>query len=321
MKSNKYILCYGDVLDFYGLWNTPKLILSDGPYGLGLFPGEPKSPKLLAEWYKPHIEAWTRNADSTTTLWLWNTEQGWASIHNLLLEYGWIYQETTIWDKGIGHIAGKVNSKTIRSLPVVTEIAVRYIRPSTIDINGKNIHIREWIRNEWMRSGLPLSRANDACGVKNAATRKYLTKDGEWYFPPDDMIKKMSDYCNQYGKPSELPYFDMTGINMKNGKGLDKIRNVWNHKHGLTNVWSYPPLRGTERIKRGQASFHANQKPLVLIKQQIELATNPADVVWEPFGGTGTATVASLQAGRLPYVCEINNDYFEIIKKRIDIHM
>lgn len=28
------------------------------------------------------------------------------------------------------------------------------------------------------------SKANEACGVKNAASRKYLAKDHLWYCPP-----------------------------------------------------------------------------------------------------------------------------------------
>ena len=44
--------------------------------------------------------------------------------------------------------------------------------------------VQRWMRHEWQRSGLPLKRANEACGVRNAATRKYLTQDWLWYWPP-----------------------------------------------------------------------------------------------------------------------------------------
>ena len=38
---------FGDALDAYASWESPDLILSDGPYGLGLYPGEPKNVNLL----------------------------------------------------------------------------------------------------------------------------------------------------------------------------------------------------------------------------------------------------------------------------------
>ena len=37
--------------------------------------------------------------------------------------------------------------------------------------------MQEWLRAEWRRTGLPWRAANEACGVSNAATRKYLTGD------------------------------------------------------------------------------------------------------------------------------------------------
>jgi hypothetical protein len=40
--------------------------------------------------------------------------------------------------------------------------------------------VQRWMRAEWLRSGLPLYRANTACGVANAATRKHLTTDWLW---------------------------------------------------------------------------------------------------------------------------------------------
>ena len=49
--------------------------------------------------------------------------------------------------------------------------------------------VQQWLRYEWQRAGLPLARANEACGVRNAATRKYLTQDWLWYWPPGEMIE------------------------------------------------------------------------------------------------------------------------------------
>lgn len=42
------------------------------------------------------------------------------------------------------------------------------------------LHPQHRRHHEWQRAGLPLYKANEACGVKNAATRKYLTQDWLW---------------------------------------------------------------------------------------------------------------------------------------------
>jgi hypothetical protein len=47
------------------------LIVSDGAYGIGGFPGDPRSPKALADWYAPHLEAWDRLAAPSSSLYFW----------------------------------------------------------------------------------------------------------------------------------------------------------------------------------------------------------------------------------------------------------
>jgi hypothetical protein len=60
---------------------------------------------------------WRRLAAAATTLWFWNTEVGWATVHPLLAEHGWEYVQAITWDKGIRHVAGNVNGQTIRKFP------------------------------------------------------------------------------------------------------------------------------------------------------------------------------------------------------------
>src|SRR5438876_5065934 len=63
----------------YAQWPSPTCIVSDGPYGVSGFPGDESKWASLAEWYEPHIEAWSQHASPQTTLWFWSTEVGWAS--------------------------------------------------------------------------------------------------------------------------------------------------------------------------------------------------------------------------------------------------
>ncbi len=94
-----------DAMKCYSQWAAPTCIVADGPYGLGKFPGEPKTPSHLAEWYAPHGDAWSAHARTDTTLWFWCTEVGWALVHPVLEMHGWQYEECNIWDKGIAHVA------------------------------------------------------------------------------------------------------------------------------------------------------------------------------------------------------------------------
>src|SRR6056297_732448 len=100
----KVSLHLGDVLKKYGDWPSPTAIISDGPYGLSKFPGDPNGVDGLGELYAPHIAEWSKKATAETTLWFWCSELGWAEVHQVLKLHGWKYKAAHIWDKGVGHI-------------------------------------------------------------------------------------------------------------------------------------------------------------------------------------------------------------------------
>ena len=45
----------GPAEDAYERWAAPVLIISDGAYGVGGFPGDPRTPDRLDEWYARHV--------------------------------------------------------------------------------------------------------------------------------------------------------------------------------------------------------------------------------------------------------------------------
>lgn len=302
-------LFFGPAESFYHKWPDPICIVSDGPYGVGGYDGDLSDVNDLGNWYEKHIEVWSDRCSSQTTLWFWNTEIGWAEVHPFLKKYGWKYKSCNVWNKGIGYLAGNVNTKTIRNFPIVTELCVQYVREDEyVENTTKN-----WLREEWIRTGLPLNEANVACGVRNAATRKYLTKDNKWYLPTDGMLEKLKSYANLYGNSNGKPYFE-TDLEMQRET---KRRAKFHCPFGVTNVWDIPSIRGGERIKEGSKSFHPNQKPLKVMERIIESSSDVNDVVWEPFGGLCSAYVAAKTLGRIPYAAEIVEKTYERARKRI----
>lgn len=320
----------GDVSDVYPRWPTPATIISDGAYGLGGFPGDPHSPANLVDWYRPHVGEWTKHAEPATTLWFWNTEHGWATVHPLLIEHGWKYEQTIVWDKGIRHVAGNSNGKTLRRFPVVTELCVLYSRAPEFPTEDGVMTAQEWLRHEWRRSGLPLYRANEACGVRNAATRKYLTADRMWYFPPPEMVERMARYANRHGAPAHRPYFSLDGFRSITADEWGAFRYRWNFEHGLTNVWRHAPVNGPERYRGSgrraaprvfnpgpNAAAHLNQKPLELMRRIVRACTVAGDVVWEPFGGLCTGSVAAVELGRRAFAAEIVESFADVAAGRL----
>lgn len=307
----------GDSKELCSSWPNPTAIVVDGPYGLSSFEGDPPTSNGLAEWYRPHIEAWSRRATPQTTLWIWNSELGWATVHPVLLENGWVYRSCHIWDKGLGHVAGNANTKTLRKFPVVTEVCAQYVREVYFRQDGLRLTMKEWLRYEWKRSNLPFREANKACGVKDAATRKYLTADHLWYYPPVEAFVGLASYANKHGNRQGRPYFSADGKKPISASAWDKMRAKFTCLFGVTNVWSEPPVNGKERVKTGTRCAHMNQKPLRLLDLTLRSSTDPGDVVWEPFGGLCSVAVAALKLRRRCYSAEILPMYFELAKRRM----
>ncbi|MBI5402473.1 MAG: site-specific DNA-methyltransferase [Ignavibacteriae bacterium] len=306
-----------DVLNQYDKWENPVVIISDGPYGIGGYKGDFKTFEELPEFYEPHIKKWSEKSSPITTLWFWNTEVGWATIHPLLVKYGWKFVNCHVWNKGIGHIAGNVNGKSIRKFPIVTEVCVQYTKEPYFTIGETKMTMREWLKYEWSRTGLPFSKTNEVCGVKDAATRKYFTQSWLWYIPPVDAFYKIQRYANKYGDKNGRPFFSVDSKRPINKKEWLKYRSIFNYKHGITNVWHEPTVNGKERLRNGYKSLHLNQKPIKLMDIIISSSSNVGDIIWEPFGGLCSGILSAAGLNRKGYACEIEKEIYNFAVKRL----
>jgi site-specific DNA-methyltransferase (adenine-specific) len=66
------------------------------------------------------------------------------------------------------------------------------------------------------------------------------------------------------------------------------------------------------------SAAHLNQKPLEFMRRILAAVTDPEDVVWEPFGGLASASVAAVESGRFPCIAEIDHDFAEIAAQRLE---
>lgn len=313
-KDELVSLSCGNSLDHYEEWDKPTTIISDGAYGVLGFEGDTSDHLGLAEWYEEHIKAWSMKATPETTLWFWNSELGWAAVHPILEKHGWKYVSCNTWNKGKGHIAGNVNTNTIRRFPVASEVCVQYVFEARVN----DMTLQEYVIAEWKRAGLKRKEADPACGVKNAASRKYLDPGHLWYFPPVVAFSKMIEYANLNGKPEGKPYYSLDDVKPMTPEDWCKMRAKFNCPHGYTNIWNRPPLKGSERLKapKGKKVAHLNQKPLDLMSLIIEASTDKGDVIWEPFGGLFSASLAAKELERRAFSCELDEAYFALGTER-----
>lgn len=66
-------------------------------------------------------------------------------------------------------------------------------------------------------------------------------------------------------------------------------------------------------------NLHDTEKPIELMKILVENSTNDEnDLVVDPFAGIGSVAIACKQTNRRFLGCEIDKQYFEIAKLRLE---
>ena len=224
----------------------------------------------------------------------------------------------------MSHVAGNSNTQTLRKFPVVTEVCVQYSKAARFLVENRKVSMRDWLRHEWKRTGLPFRLANEACDVLNAATRKYLTADHLWYYPPPEAFEKLAAYANEYGLAEGRPYFSVDGKSSISSADWAKLRAKFKCEFGITNVWREPQVSGTERIQGERngmrykfASLHGSQKPKKFIERIVRASTDENDVVWEPFGGLCPGAIVCYDLKREYYAAEIVPEFYSAAIERL----
>jgi len=141
-------------------------------------------------------------------------------------------------------------------------------------------------------------------------------------------MRKHEDICVFYSKP---PLYDSQGekrdkprsdlISKKNsesdcvrGDGTDKdgnrIRVTYTHKtkHTIIKI----PRDNTRK------GLHPTQKPVALMEYLIRTYTNPGETVLDFTMGSGTTGVAARRLARYFIGIELDDNYFQIAKNRIE---
>ena len=142
-----------------------------------------------------------------------------------------------------------------------------------------------------------------------------------------EQIGQKADHCfrwrsSQWGLPTEETYNEL--INkfridkfkcFKKYEDLrreyEKQRYTFNGKEGIENNLTYS-FRKEKKCK------HPTQKPIKLMEDIIKISSNENDLVLDCFMGSGSTGVACVNTGRRFVGVEIDNNYFNIAKERIE---
>lgn len=104
--------------------------------------------------------------------------------------------------------------------------------------------------------------------------------------------------------------------NGERNTGKSEVREKWGQRF---NIWNYP-IGGGHSASDKIAFEHPAIFPEKLAEDHILSWSNEGDVVFDPFMGSGTTGKMATLNNRHFVGIELNEDYFEISKKRIEMY-
>ena len=318
------------------------LIVSDGAYGIGGFPGDPKSPKALADWYAPHLEAWDRLAAPSSSLYFWCTPEGCSRMLPHVEAAGWRLYSRIVWNKGMAVLAGRLDTAAIRGWPIASEDCYFYVREA-VDISAlaaqgvttghdglahyslgaaagadERNTVRAFICSEWRgRAGLNNAQANEACGVADMASRHYFGPS-QWWLPTWAHFQSLAAYAKEHAPPVERPYLVTEAVWARRGGLLESYEALREEYEALRE--EYEALRYPFALPQGVTDIwtglpvnrtgrHSCAKRDDHIERIVTASSRPGDRVLEPFGGGSPVLRACRKLGRSCDSIEIDPEW------------
>ncbi len=101
-------------------------------------------------------------------------------------------------------------------------------------------------------------------------------------------------------------------------KGGSTTNNVQLGKFGRnrTNVWAYPGVNAFQAQSGGELGLHPTPKPAAMIAEAIKDASKRAEIVFDPFLGSGTTLLAAEKVGRHCYGMEHEPKFADVAIRR-----
>jgi DNA modification methylase len=190
-------------------------------------------------------------------------------------------------DKGMRAVSGRA-TKNYKLFPNTSESALFIIK------DNKQF-IKPFLKQHQETQGLSSKEINERLGVKSNG-------GGMW------SIYTGKNVCEQF--PTKELWEKLQNV-LKFELNYEKVAQTFNPQMGLTDIWRDIDFYKEERV-------HPTQKPLTLIKRLIMASSNEGDLVVDPFAGSGSTALASVQLKRKFHTIELDEKYYNDVLTRLE---
>ena len=182
-------------------------------------------------------------------------------------------------------------------------IGDEYVAEHKVRLDALGLHLRNWI--VWHYTfGVNCSKKFN----RSHAHILYYTKDAKRFtFNPDGVrvpSARQTTYADRRANPvGKLP--DDTWVLRPQESG--------DHFRADDDTWYVSRVCGTFKERTG----HPCQMPEAVLERIVRVASNPGDLVLDPFGGSGTTLAVAKRLGRRFFGVELSEQYADAARRRL----
>lgn len=160
-------------------------------------------------------------------------------------------------------------------------------------------------------------------GNKLTRCKEYGKHSWDLNTPPPEILNKFIALANHSiifgGNYFQLPPSSCWIVwDKDNSAGFADAELAWTNFKSAVRIFRYRwngMLQGNMKDK--EQRWHPTQKPLPLMKWCIENYSKPADIILDPYAGSGTTGRAAKDLGRMCVLIEREEKYCEVAAKRL----
>ena len=308
--------------------NSVDCIITDPPYFeiKGDFDFVFKSFDEYLEWVKLLAVEFQRILKPNGSL-LWFGDDKNIAYCQVIFDKHFNFLNHLVWDKINPICKGEANfrkfaTRTERILYYANTRSKTGLEEIKEDVNNFK-SLRDYFERVQKFIGLNLKKINEKLGHRKAEHSFYWNST-QWELPTPETYKELIDVFGidkmegfrEY-EASRQEYEALRQEYEALRQEYEALRRPFNYQQGIYEILRQQNHHNKNFFSSGKES-HVTVKPLKLMQRLIELTTNENDIVFDPFMGSGTTGIACMNLKRNFIGTELDTEYFEIAKSRVE---
>ncbi len=238
-----------------------------------------------------------------------------------MFRYSWVWEK----EQGVNFLSANKQPMKVHEDIIIFYTDLGGQRGAASEYNP----IRDYLKNERKLAGLTAKKAKNILG--NTMGGHYFTNGVQFCIPTEENYKKLQStgffslsyselkrWCDELELNIKTPTYNpqMTiGVPYVSGGGNSGEVTSGVQKIQTKNTGTRYP-RSIQKFKR-EVGLHPTQKPVALLEYLIKTYTQENETVLDFTCGSGSTGVAAKNTNRKFIGIELDQNYFEIAKKRI----